>query len=96
MGAGYSSSIDAKWWAVGGGGSGASGTVDNTGSFTVTNAGSGYSQAPQLVISGSGWRYSTESTSEGNQTIGGTDGIILTRRADNGVASFIAPPNPNN
>jgi len=95
LGAGYSSSIDAKWWALGGGGSGAYGTVDNAGSFTVTSAGSGYTQAPQLVISGSGWRYSTEVTSEGNQTIGATDGIILTRRADSGVASFIDPVNPN-
>ena len=41
-----------SWWAVGGGGSGAYGTVNSGGtSFTVTAGGSGYSSAPQIVIS---------------------------------------------
>lgn len=99
LGSGYSASIDAKWWAVGGNNgttdSNASGTVDNTGSFTVSNAGSGYTTAPQIVISGSGWRYS-DSSPRGNEVIGASDGIIISRRAANGVKSFIEPLNPSN
>ena len=93
-GAGYTTT--ARWWAIGGGGSGAEGTVNSTGtSFTVTSAGSGYTSAPQIVISGGGWRLSGgDSSPRGDETVGASDGIIISRRSSGGVASFIEPANP--
>jgi len=93
-GAGYSTT--ARWWAIGGGGSGAEGTVNSTGtSFTVTSAGSGYTSAPQIVISGGGWRLSGgDSSPRGDETVGASDGLIISRRSSGGVASFIEPANP--
>jgi len=93
-GAGYNTT--ARWWAVGGGGSGAEGTVNSSGtSFTVSSAGSGYTSAPQIVISGGGWRLSGgDSSPRGDETIGASDGIIISRRSSGGVASFIEPANP--
>ena len=91
-GSGYSQS--AKWWAVGGGGSNASGTVTTGGSFSVTNGGSGYTSAPQIVISGGGWRYSDDS-SRGGDVLGKNEGVIIVRDADSGVKSFLEPTNPN-
>jgi hypothetical protein len=93
-GTGYTTT--AKWWAVGGGGSGAYGTVNSSGtSFTVTAGGSGYTSAPQIVISGGGWRLSGgDSASRGNESIGASDGVIITRQSTGGVAAFIEPINP--
>jgi hypothetical protein len=95
-GAGYSTT--ARWWAIGGGGSGAEGTVNSTGtSFTVTSPGSGYTSAPQIVISGGGWRLSGgDSSPRGNVTVGSSDGIIISRRSSGGVQAFIEPINPLN
>ena len=92
-GAGYSQS--ANWWAVGGGGTGAKGTVTTSGSFTVTAGGGGYSSAPQIVISGGGWRYETDTAPQGDQTLGGSEGIII-RRGGSGsaVATYIDSTNP--
>ncbi len=92
-GAGYSQS--ANWWAIGGGGSGAKGTVTTSGSFTVTAGGSGYTSAPQIVISGGGWRYETDTAPQGNQTLGGNEGIII-RRGSSGsaTATYIDSTNP--
>jgi hypothetical protein len=92
VGAGYSSSP--KWYAVGGGGSGAHGTVNTSGTtFTVTAGGSGYTSAPQIVISGGGWRY-TDDSSQDNLEVGASDGIIIYRGATGGVKSFIEAANP--
>jgi len=92
-GAGYSQS--ANWWAVGGGGSGAKGTVTTSGSFTVTAGGSGYTSAPQIIISGGGWRYETDTAPKGNETLGGNEGIII-RRGGSGsaTATYIDSTNP--
>ena len=68
---------NANWWAVGGGGTGAKGTVTTSGSFTVTAGGSGYSSKPQIVISGGGWRYETDTAPQGDQTLGGSEGILF-------------------
>jgi hypothetical protein len=93
-GTGYTTT--ARWWAIGGGGSGAYGTVNSSGSsFTVTAAGSGYTSPPQIVISGGGWRLSGgDSSPRGNESIGASDGIIITRKSSGGVAGFIEPSNP--
>ena len=85
---------DAKWYAVGGGGTGAHGTVNTSGtSFTVAEGGGGYSSAPQIVISGGGWRY-TDDSSKDNEEIGASDGLIIFRGATGGVKSFIEAANP--
>jgi len=91
-GVGYNTT--AKWYAVGGGGSGAHGTVNTSGtSFTVSAGGSGYTSAPQIVISGGGWRY-TDDSSQDNLEVGASDGIIIYRGASGGVKSFIEAANP--
>jgi hypothetical protein len=91
-GSGYNTSP--KWYAVGGGGSGAYGTVNTSGTtFTVTAGGSGYTSAPQIVISGGGWRY-TDDSSQDNLEVGASDGLIIYRGATGGVKSFIEAANP--
>ena len=95
-GAGYSAS--AKWWALGGGSDSnntAYGTVTTGGSFTVTAGGSGYSSAPQIVISGGGWREANDATNpQGGLAIGRNDGLIIMRDSDDGVKTYIEPINP--
>ena len=92
LGTGYDGT--AEWWAIGGNNgttdSNASGTVTTGGSFTVIAAGSGYTSAPQIVVSGGGWRNLTDSTSpQGGQVIGSDDGIIIHRKHSTGVSAFI-------
>jgi len=95
-GAGYSASE--KWWALGGGSDSnntAYGTVTTGGSFTVTAGGSGYSSAPQIVISGGGWREANDPTNpQGGLAIGRNDGLIIMRDSDDGVKTYIEPINP--
>jgi hypothetical protein len=92
VGAGYSS--PPKWYAVGGGGSGAHGTVTTSDpDFTVIAGGSGYTSAPQIVISGGGWRYD-DNSSRDNLEVGASDGIIIYRGAFGGDKSFIEATNP--
>ena len=99
VGAGYSnSSSTATWYAVGGGGTGAKGTVTTNGSgqyssFNLTAGGSGYTSAPQIIISGGGWRYS-DNSSQDNLTVGSSDGLIIYRGATGGVKTFIQANNP--
>jgi hypothetical protein len=93
VGAGYTASP--KWYAVGGGGSGAHGTVNTSGTtFTVSAGGSGYTSAPQIVISGGGWRFLADPSSQDNLEVGASDGIIIFRGATDGVKSFIESANP--
>ena len=99
LGTGYDGA--AYWWAVGGhdpndgiSDSNASGTVTTGGSFTVTSGGSGYTSAPQIVVSGGGWRNITDASSpQGGQVIGSDDGIIIHRKHSTGVSAFIELPN---
>ena len=99
VGAGYSNnSSTATWYAVGGGGTGASGTVTTNGSgqyssFNLTAGGSGYSSAPQIIISGGGWRYS-DNLPQDNLIVGSSDGLIIYRGATGGVKTFIQANNP--
>jgi len=96
LGTGYDGT--AEWWALGGNNgttdSNASGTVTTGGSFTVTSGGSGYTSAPQIVVSGGGWRNITDASSpQGGQVIGSDDGIIIHRKHSTGVSAFIELPN---
>jgi hypothetical protein len=99
LGTGYDGT--AYWWAVGGhdpedgiNDSNASGTVTTGGSFTVTSGGSGYTSAPQIVVSGGGWRIiGGAGSQEGDQVIGSDDGIIIHRKHTAGVTAFIELPN---
>ena len=60
------------------------------GSFSVTSGGSGYTSSPQIVISGGGWRVSTDGTApQGGVEIGSSDGIIIKRSHSTGVSSYI-------
>ena len=92
-GAGYSG--NAVWYAIGGNGSGANGTVTTGGAFTVTAGGSGYTSAPQIIISGGGWRYQDNSARD-NETVNSSDGIILYRGSSSGERAFIESINPTN
>jgi hypothetical protein len=99
LGAGYTN--NAQWWAVGGNNgttdSNASGEVSTAGAFSFDSYGSGYTSAPQIVISGGGWRLSGgDDSSRGNDSIGASDGLIISRRASGGVQAFIEPLNPSN
>ena len=99
VGAGYdNSSSTVKWYAIGGGGSGGNGKVYTNvsgqfSSFDVTSGGSGYTSAPQIVISGGGWRYQ-DGSSQDNLEVGASDGIIIFRGATGGEKSFIESANP--
>ena len=92
-GAGYSG--NAVWYAIGGNGSGANGTVTTGGAFTVNAGGSGYTSAPQIIISGGGWRYQDNSARD-NETVNASDGIILYRGSSSGERAFIESINPTN
>ena len=99
LGAGYTT--NAQWWAVGGNNgttdNNASGEVSTAGVFSFDSYGSGYTSAPQIVISGGGWRLSGGADiSRGNDSIGASDGLIISRRASGGVQAFIEPLNPSN
>lgn len=99
VGAGYAPSAStATWYAIGGGGTGGKGTVTTNGSgqyssFGLTAGGSGYTSAPQIIISGGGWRYTDNSDQDG-LVVGSSDGLIIYRDADNGVKTFIEANNP--
>ena len=99
VGAGYdTTSSTATWYAIGGGGSGAKGTITTNGSgqyssFNLTSAGSGYSSTPQIVVSGGGWRYQDNSPQD-DLEVGASDGIIIYRGATGGVKSFLETTNP--
>ena len=100
IGSGYSTSTSkkAKVYFVGGGGSGAHGTFspNATPQIAITSGGSGYTSAPQVVISGGGWRLDNAGSSsyQDNASLGATEGLIVIRKNPNGVLSYIKGSNP--
>lgn len=91
LGTGYDG--NAQWFAIGGNGTGAKGTVTTGGSFTVTAGGSGYTSVPQIIVSGGGWRNLTDASApQGGQEIESDDGIIIHRKHATGVTAFIELP----
>ena len=93
LGSGYSQ--NAKWYAIGGNGTGAEGTVTSGGNFTVTSGGSGYTAAPQIIVSGGGWRYTPAGDIHQDfLDVNASDGLIIRRGSTGGVKAFIEAPNP--
>ena len=67
---------------------GTNGAAGNTG-------GAGYNSAPQVVISGGGWRLDKAGNSiEDNASLGATEGMIVGRKNTNGVLTYIKGSNP--
>ena len=102
-GAGYdpSTTNTVKVYFVGGGGSGGKGdaTVNGSGVVTgisVTTAGTGYTSAPQVVITGGGWRNQTGgNAAQDGALLGGDEGMIVLRRNPSGTLTYIEAINPN-
>jgi hypothetical protein len=99
VGAGYStnSSKKAKVYFLGGGGTGAHGTFFNADNpkVTVVSGGSGYTSAPQAIITGGGWRLENAGASvEDNATLGATEGMIILRKNPSGALTYIKGSNP--
>ena len=59
----------------------------------VLPGGSGYTSAPQIIISGGGWRH-TDTSSQDDVVVGSSDGLIIYRDANSGVKTFIEANNP--
>ena len=92
-----SSSKKAKVYFLGGGGTGAHGTFFNGDNpkVTVVSGGSGYTSAPQAVITGGGWRLENAGSSvEDNATLGATEGMIILRKNPSGALTYIKGSNP--
>ena len=101
VGDGYNTS--AKAYFIGGGGTGAIASVtvssgeitgfDFTGSGN--SRGSGYTEAPQVVITGGGWRLiGGADAPEDGQTLGSDEGIIVVRKHPTGILTYIEAVNP--
>jgi hypothetical protein len=97
-GAGYGTT--AKVYFVGGGGADGEGTATVSGGkvtgISVTNAGSGYSYAPQVVIGGGGWRKEAAGdVSKDGDKIGSDSGVLIVRySAGSGILTYLDAKNP--
>ena len=99
IGSGYStnSGKKAKVYFLGGGGTGAHGTFFNNDDpkITVVSGGSGYTSAPQVVITGGGWRLEEAGAAvKDNDILGATEGMIIIRNNPSGVLTYIKGSNP--
>ena len=97
LGAGYNG--NATFFCVGGGATAANsakGTVSTTGICSVTTAGSGYTAAPQGVVTGGGWRKSGTTDPQGGHAFLASEGVLIYRGYSSGQKTFIASINPNN
>jgi hypothetical protein len=101
VGAGYNTS--AKAYFIGGGGTGAIASVSVSGgaitgfvfSGSGNSRGSGYTEAPQVVITGGGWRLiGGADAPEDGQVLGSDEGIILVRKHPTGILTYIEAINP--
>jgi hypothetical protein len=97
-GAGYNTT--AKVYFVGGGGSGGTGDAAVSGGvvtgITVTAAGTNYTSAPQVVITGGGWRITTDPAApQDGATLDADEGLILMRGNPAGTLTYIEAINPN-
>ena len=87
------------FYCVGGGASAnAKGTVSSNGlTFTVTSGGTGYSAAPQVVVTGGGWRTSgSGTTARGDYVLESSSGVLVYRGKTSGVKTFLESSNPTN
>lgn len=94
IGSGYSTS--AVFYCIGGGaGTDANGTISNLGVINVSSNGTGYNSAPQVIVSGGGWRLS-DGAARDNEILGATSGIIIQRNSVSGNKAYIESLNPFN
>jgi hypothetical protein len=94
IGSGYSTS--AVFYCIGGGaGTDANGTISNSGVINVSSNGTGYNSAPQVIVSGGGWRLS-DGAARDNEILGATSGIIIQRNSVSGNKAYIESLNPFN
>jgi len=100
-GSGYNG--NAKFYCIGGGGPDANhasacvGVISSTGGISSVSGSGSYSSAPQAIVSGGGWRTSSSGTSSrGNEVVGASDGVFISRGYSSGVKTFLASSNPNN
>jgi hypothetical protein len=96
-GTGYNTT--AKVYFIGGGGSGGKGDAAVSGgavtSITITAPGAGYTEAPQVVITGGGWRLiGGADAPEDNQILSSDEGMILVRKHPTGILTYIEAINP--
>ena len=92
-GSGYTKT--ANFYCIGGtAGVDAQGTISANGAtITLTANGSSYTGKPQIVVSGSGWRYSDDSSRD-NETLSSSSGLIIDRETASGEEAFIESINP--
>ena len=96
LGTGYTNGMVAVFYCLGGNtGTDANGTVSTSGSITVTSNGSSYSSAPQVIVSGGGWRL-TDAAPRDREILGATTGIIIQRNSNSGNKAYIESLNPFN
>ena len=64
--------------------------------ITVTSGGTGYTSAPQVVVTGGGWRKvgAADAVKDGD-LLGSTEGMIIMRRNPSGALTYIEAINPN-
>jgi hypothetical protein len=100
-GTGYNTT--AKAYFIGGGGRDAVASVNLAASpptFTFTGSGNSvgtdYTSAPQVVITGGGWRITTDpSAPQDGAALDADEGIILMRGNPSGILTYIEAINPN-
>ena len=92
-GSGYTKT--ANFYCIGGtAGVDAQGTISANGAtITLSANGSSYTGKPQIVVSGSGWRYSDDSSRD-NETLSSSSGLIIDRETASGEEAFIESINP--
>lgn len=64
---------------------------------TGNTGGAGYQYAPQVIISGGGWRKvgASDAIKDG-EILEATEGIVIIRKNPNGILSYFKPKNPFN
>ena len=68
-------------------------------SFTGTGntRGAGYQYAPQVIISGGGWRkVSAGDAIQDGEILEATEGIVIIRKNPSGILTYFKPKNPFN
>jgi hypothetical protein len=61
----------------------------------VTDTGSGYTYAPQVIIGGGGWRKEAAGdVSKDGDLIGSDTGVLIVRVAGSGVLTYLDAKNP--
>jgi hypothetical protein len=75
--------------------SGAVTGFDFTGSGNTRGA--GYQYAPQVIISGGGWRkVNAGAAIQDGETLEATEGIVIIRKNSSGILTYFKPRNPFN